>query len=115
MRIVLAAVLLLITAPHASSFGLNSMMMPLGSVGSAKTARLTTVMSAEAEEATGRRGFLKAAGAAVVGLGAAKGASAFDNRVGDLLPSLKGVPYGANTPQPKMVGESGETHKQVHI
>jgi hypothetical protein len=115
MRIILAAVLLLLTAPHASSFGLRSPRLSLGSIGSAKTARMTTTMSAETEEATGRRGFLKAAGAAVVGLGAAKGASAFDNRIGDLLPSLKGVPYGANTPQPKMVGESGETHKQAHI
>lgn len=76
---------------------------------------MMTTMSAEAEEGSGRRAFLKVAGAAVFGLGAANGASAFENRIGELLPSLKGVPYGENTPQPKMVGGVGEAPEHTHI
>ena len=58
-------------------------------------------------EQSARRVFLHFIGAAILS-SSTSSADAFENRIGEMNPLLKGVPYGANTPQPRMVGGVGE-------
>lgn len=52
-----------------------------------------------------RRTVLRTGAAVVAGFCLTNPAQAFDNRIGELFPQLKGKPYGASTPVPKGVGD----------